>query len=276
MSTAPRFIGIIIILVVLLAAGGIWYTRTKSTLLPAPTVTIRNSPYDIAVAINDHALTVNDTARLTFTVRRDGAVADIYSEDKVVHYVIASENYRDFFHTFSPEVQGPGVFYLDHIFTQPGRYRVWTELVDTHKGKELHHNKNAELVSFVDLTVTGQATQALVPITERSTVVGPYRVTYQAQGLKAGQPTTLAVRVTDANGKTVPVLTEEPAIYVMVGPDLAFMSHTHTTPASPNHQINLTETLPAGGSYLWWTEIYAQEGETYVALQVPFQLTVTP
>ena len=276
MPLTSRLVTIVIGLVVLLAAAGIWYSQAKSTPLPAATVTVRNSPYQIDVAINDRQLTVNDTARLTFTVRRDGAVTDIYSEDKVVHYIIASDNYQDFFHTFAPEVQGPGVFYLDHTFTQPGRYRVWTELVDTHKGKELHHNQNAELVSFVDLTVTGQATQALVPITEQTATVGPYQVTYQAQGLKAGQPTTIDVHVTDADGKTVPVFTQEPAIYVMVGPDGSFMSHTHTNPAAANNHIKVTETLPTAGAYLWWTEIYAQEGEAYAALQVPFLLTVTP
>lgn len=273
MNTATRSVAI---LIAIAAIGGAFYwLATHRAQLPSST-TVSNSPYTIEVEIGDTSISTNDEVRLTFTVRNEGKIADIYSEDKVVHYVIASENSLDFFHTFTPEVKKPGIFYIDHTFTQPGRYRIWTELVDTHKGKELHHNQNAELVSYVELAVTGRATQAIVPITQTTAEVGPYQVIYQVEGLKANQPTNLTMHVRNSTGQTVPVFAEEPAIYVMVGPDFSFMSHTHTKPALPNNRIGITETFPTAGNYLFWTEVYAQEGDHYAALQVPFMLKVAP
>ncbi|GEM_PF-2184787 len=273
MNTATRRIAILVTIAAI--GGAVYWLATHRTKLESST-TVRNSRYTIDVEVGDTSITTNDNVRLTFTVRNEGKIADIYSENRVVHYVIASENYQDFFHTFAPEVKTPGVFYIDHTFTQPGRYRIWTELVDTKKGKDLHHNQNAEVVSYVDLTVTGRATQALAPITQKTAEVGPYRVNYQAEGLTAGQPTTLTVHASNSAGQTLPVFTDEPAIYVIVGPNLSYMSHSHTKPALPNNRISITETLPTAGNYLFWTEVYAQEGDHYAALQVPFLLKVEP
>lgn len=263
-------------LLVAIAAGG-WYWQSNRMRHALPSTTlITNAPYSVDVVPDQAAITVNDTVRLHFTARHNGAVADIYKEGRVGHYVIASANYRDFFHTFTPEVAGPGQFYLDHTFTQPGPYRIWVELVDTNHGRELHHGENADLVSFVELTVAGgPATEATEPFTGHSGSVGSYRVVANYEPIAAGKPATVRLHVTNSQGKTLPVFPEEPAIYVMTGPGLDFFRHTHTTPAIDEHFIELTETFPAAGTYLFFAEIYVRDGESWESVRAHFELPVS-
>lgn len=261
-----------------LAGLGWWYVQSPAAVAPLPaTLHVSNAPaYSIDVVPAQSSININDTVRLHFTARQNGQVHDIYGEQKVLHYVIASANYLDFYHTFSPEEVSPGKFYIDHTFTQPGHYRLWMELVDTTQATALHHGGSADLLSSVDLTVQGeQATQGIVPVRGASAVVGPYRVITDHATLVAGKPTTIRWHVEDRQGQIVPVFPEEPAIYVMVGPDFSFFRHTHTPPATQGSYIQLTETFPGPGEYLWWTEIYAKNGETYDTIQVPFVITVT-
>lgn len=261
-----------------LAGLGWWYFQTPAAQAPLPaTLLVANAPaYSIEVVPTQSSIRVGDSVRLHFTARQNGQVHDIYSEQKVVHYVLASANYLDFSHTFSPEEVSPGKFYIDHTFTQPGHYRLWMELVDTTKATALHHGGTADLLSSVDLTVQGeQATQGIVPLDSATAVVGPYRVITDRATLVAGKPATIRWHVEDQQGRIVPVFPDEPAIYVMIGANFSFFRHTHTPPAFKGSSIELTETFPTPGEYLWWTEIYAKNGETYDTIQVPFVLTVT-
>jgi hypothetical protein len=234
---------------------------------------VMNAPYAVEVRPSGTIRTTSPT-RLNFTVKKNGVVSDIYEEDKVLHYVIASENLRDFYHTYTPEVRGPGEFYINHTFTQPGRYRVWTELVDTHKGRSEHHGQHAELISYIDLHATG-ATGASMPVIKTTdATAGNWHVITERTGLRAGAPTTFRLHVEDAAGKNVPVFPEEPAIYVMTGPDLTFFRHTHTQPAINGIYVEFTETFPTAGTYLVFTETYVADGEGYQAVQVPFTVTI--
>lgn len=258
----------------LLVGLGWWYSQSQQPL--PSTVLVANAPsYGVEISPAQSSMSINDTVRLNFTARKNGEVHDIYNEQRVLHYVIASANYLDFYHTFSPEEVGPGKFYIDHTFTQPGRYRIWTELVDTTKGKEVHHGATAEIVSYVDLTVMGtHATKGILPVRSNSGVVGPYRVIANHAPLVAGKPATIRWHVENQQGTTLPVFPEEPAIYVMVGPDFSFFRHTHTQPAIDESFMELTETFPTPGEYLFWTEIFVKNGETYDTVQLPFLITV--
>jgi hypothetical protein len=259
-----------------LGAGFFLYTRStdKTNHVFVGTAITQNAPYTVEVRPEGRVRS-NTTTRLHFTTKKEGVVSDIYAEDKVLHYVIASENLKDFYHTYAPEVAGPGEFYLDHRFTQPGRYRIWTELVDTTKGRSEYHGQHAELISYVDLEAQGSATGPSIPfVPGLDAWADKWHVITERTGLRAGAPTTFRLHVENAAGTTLPVFAEEPAIYVMVGPNLEFFRHTHTKPAINGQLIEFTETFPAAGTYLVFTETYAEDGEGYQAIQVPFRVTI--
>jgi plastocyanin len=278
-SRRPRYnTPLIIIAGVLLIAGGWWaYSRSSSPeTAPLPnTHLVHNAPYTVDLAPSRSTIRPGDSVRLHFTVRKDGEVSDIYNEQRVLHYVIASANFRDFFHTFTPEEKGPGQFYLDHTFTQPGEYRIWTELVDTTKATSLHHGEHAEIVSYTNLTVAeGLPTGSLPLVTATDAWAERWHVISEQTGLKAGQPTKIRLHVEDKQGTILPVFPPEPAIYVMVGDNFEFYRHTHTTPAINEQFIEIEETFPEAGSYLFFTEIYVKDGEAYQIVQIPFQVTI--
>ena len=273
----PQRVAALAVALTLAGAGALWQWRnTISPSSVASHILIQNAPYSVEVRPTS-PLQVGETVRLHFTVKKEGIINDIYADDKVLHYVIASQNFKDFFHTFSPEEAGPGRFYLDHTFTQPGQYRIWTELVDTTKGKDEHHGEHAELVSYVDLTVGGERSSdpGIAPITAADAWAGQWHVVTERRGLTAGQPTTIRMHVEDRAGTRLPVFPAEPAIYVMTDENLAFFRHTHTQPALQNNTIiELSETFPQPGRYLFFTELYVQDGEAYQVVQVPFELTI--
>ncbi len=252
-----------------------WFGYQSNHAALESSVLVENQPYRIAVELDDSQITVGDTVRLNFTVTYEDTVSDIYAQDRVVHYVIASENYQDFFHTFSPEVVGPGRFALDHTFTQTGRYRIWTEVVDTKQGRALHHGETADLISFVDLNVTGTAAPAPDQLVYTQEVpVGEYTVKLTMDSPRAGRAEKIQLHVENAAGIRQEVFAEEPAIYVMVGPNFDFFRHTHTQPALQETTVELTEIFPTVGEYLFFVEVYVKQAETYSALQVPFGITV--
>lgn len=265
-------------LAVLVGIGGVILTYQRS-YVPAPTAIlatnlVQNAPYTVTVTPSSQPR-VGRAVRLHFTVRKEGVISDIYQEEKILHYVIASANYRDFFHTFAPDEEGPGQFYLDHTFTQPGRYRIWTELVDTTATRDTHHGEHAELVSYVDLNVQGsRAEGGVTPIAATDAWAGAWHVVTEREGQKAGSPTKIRLHVENQEGDILPVFPEEPAIYVMTGPDLTFFRHDHTQPAVDGKFIEIQETFPAAGSYLFFTEIYVRDGDVYQAVQVPFELVI--
>lgn len=266
-------------LVVLLAAGASglrWYQPGKS--VTSHGVLVQNQPYEISVTPSERTIAANDRVRLNVKVTRGGKIADIYQEGRVVHYVIASANYHDFYHTFAPEVVGPGTFYLDHTFTQAGTYRIWTELTDTHQAPELQHGAHADVISYTEVTVQGEEKPRNTAqfVQANRAPIGSYQLVVDNVRPRAGQAHRFRLRVENAAGDVLPVFPAEPAIYVMVGPDFDFFRHTHTTPAVEGKFIAITETFPTPGEYLWWVEVYAKNGATYDNISAPFLLTVTP
>lgn len=271
----------IVVIVIVLAVGIVSWSRgprSSNDVKLESIVITQNQPYEIAVIPEQQKISVGDTVRLDIRTSKQGQLADIYEEDRVVHYVIASQNYNDFYHTFSPEEAGPGQFYLEHTFTQPGPYRVWTELVNTTRDRDLHHGTNADVISYVDIIVEGGAQlprDESLFATGTKVPVGQYTVVIEPASHRAGTPSNFRIHVEDQQQKIVPVFSDEPAIYVMVGPDFSFFRHGHTPPAVETQYIEFTEEFPTPGEYLFWTEIYVLNGEVYDTLRVPLLLTVS-
>lgn len=274
MKTFSRALVVAAILVALGLAA--LYIKSRHAVLPLsePVTLVQNQPYHIEVTPNKR-IRAGDTVRLFVRVLRDGKVADIYQEGRVVHYILSSANYHDLVHTYGPEVKGPGEFYLDHTFTQPGPYRLWLELVDTTKASKDYHGQNADLLIYYDLVVAGTtATDEGALIEAHAVQLGDYTVTLSHPPLSTGHVSPLRIEVTDDQKKPYPLLPQEPAIYVIVGPDFEFFRHTHAQPATGGTTIEINEAFPTNGEYMLWLEINVPRGEETHILEVPFLLKI--
>lgn len=261
---APFLVSVIVIGGLALAIFWLWRSAEQTT-----TATVENVPYDVRVSISPTTITAGKTATVRLRVFRNGRLIDLEENGRLFHVMIVSANLRDAFHTYSPARVATGIYEVPHVFTEAGRYRIWTEIDDT--TAEQRHDQYAERIGYAEIIVNGGSTQpeAAAPLTDKT--IDSYRVRLITPPIVAGKPVTLRVQATDNNGKPAPLSSVEPFLYFISGKDFAFFRHGHGHPL-PDGSGSLENTFPVAGQYVFWVQL---EGENVNGIQVPFIFTVS-
>ncbi len=270
MMSKRILIGVGSLLLVLIAVSFLWLsTRTRGQ---ASTAVIQNVPYDVRVETSPKASTVGVETKIRIHVSQNGKPVDVNETGRLLHVMIVSANLRDTYHTLSPTPEGNGVYSVEHVFTQPGQYRIWTELDDT--AAPQRHDQNAEQIAYAELTVNGttSTTSSLIESNEAS--IGSYRVKLLTPQVQAGKPATLRIEVRDKTGKLVELYAHEPFLYFMSGENFSFFRHGHGV-TLPDGSAGLENTFPKAGKYVWWLQLQFADGEGVPEMRVPFLITAT-
>lgn len=243
-------------------------------------VLVRNVPYQLSVQTFPATLSAGEAATLLFRISRDGLPVDIEAEGRVLHVVLASEDFSDFLHVYAPDRDVDGTFRIERTFTRAGTYRVWAEVDNTQA--QQRHGAHADLIAFVDLSVGGEELRAAASSLVRGseTTAGDYRIRLEGGPFVAGKSHQIRLFASRLNGAAVtPSQRVDPGIYFMVGDSFSFFRHGHAL-----HQdeeggaapfLVLEDTFPRAGEYLLWVELFVPEGDSVRTVDIPFLLTVS-
>ncbi len=237
----------------------------------ASTATVQNIPYEVRIETKPDNLQVDTPATVRLHVLQSGQPIDLNENGRLFHVVIASADLGDIYHTLSPTREAVGIYTVDHVFTRPGRYRIWTEVDNT--TASVRHDQHAEQIAYTEVSVDG-GTASPIPETVTEAVVDSYRVQLATPALKAGTKATLKVSVFNEAGKLMQLEHHEPFLYAISGESFSFFRHGHGV-TLPDGAVALENTFPAAGRYVWWMQLFVQEGEEYRAIEVPFILKVS-
>jgi hypothetical protein len=269
--------GIVVVLSILV----IMATRNPAKDLEAgvreSTPIIQNAAYTVLVDYGGEPIAAGDRVSLRFRILLDGQPTDVFGAKRMPHVVIASEDYEDFLHTYSPIPEEANLFRVDHTFLRPGQYRIWVEI--DHWEAEKRHGEHADLVAFVDLEVSegDTAPAETSPSRTLTETVGGYTIHLSERTFSAGEEATWSLRVEQTENDALELFDIEPAIYVIVGPDFSFFRHGHVDGhhGQQNTEAVFTDTFPEAGEYLFWAELMVQtENDQLEVVPVQFILEV--
>jgi hypothetical protein len=140
---------------------------------------------------------------------------------KFIHVIGVREDLEEFFHVH-PERASPGMWEITQTFTQPGKYKIWSDL---------KYRGIAYSISHPLLTVAGSLapTREAVKLEDTQTVSG-FEVSFKHPQVVAVEGTNqLQFFIRDASGK--PIETENflgsPMHLVIVKDDLSVYLHAH-------------------------------------------------
>ncbi len=266
-----RAIIVAAILVLILLGAGAWLSMGRLPQAQLSTPTINNVEYDVRVEISDQ-LTTGEEGIVRIRVAKGGKPFDVNQEGRLLHVMIVSANLRDAFHTYTPTKEAPGVYSVQHIFTESGQYRIWTEVDDATAATR--HDQNAEQIAYTEVAISGSPLTTSSLVEKSEAVVGNYQIRLITSPIEAGKPTTLRVAVTDTAGKSMPLFEHEPFLYFMSGENFSFFRHGHGVTLSDG-SAGLENVFPKAGKYVWWLNLHLIKGEVVEEVQVPFIITVS-
>ncbi len=192
------------------------------------------------------------TSSLQFFVnlRPDGTpVDDLEIErEKYMHVIGVRDDLSQFFH-IHPEKISSGTWKVEHVFAEPGRYKVWSDV--TYKGTT--HSFGHQVFTVVPETKKGnQATSALAPSSAtpsisfaKNIVLGDYQIgiTYP-EPIVMGRDTQIDFAVKNVLGQDVllePYL-GAPAHLAVIKDDLKVYLHAH--PADHGSEEKMPQNMP--------------------------------
>lgn len=107
--------------------------------------------------------------------------------EKLMHVIGVRSDMNEFFHIHPDPVGSPEVFMVDHIFQEPGRYKMWSEV---------KQDGTIHAFGHPDLIVEGEGQTSRKQVSfERSALVGEYQVFLQHGILLKGIPSSLSFDV---------------------------------------------------------------------------------
>lgn len=235
--------------------------------------TLQNVRYEVRVSTPTR-VTTGTTTTVRVRVLKDGKPFDVEEHDRLLHVMVVSANLRDTFHTFAPEREQLGTYSIEHVFTEPDPYRIWTEVDNT--AAEHRHDANAEHIAYAELTARG--TEATIPsalIEGSEAIRNGYRIRLSVTPAVAGEPSTLRFTATAEDGRPVSLFPGEPFLYFLSGENFSFFRHGHGS-ILPDGSAGLVNTFPSPGRYVFWAQISLLQGqEETVEVVVPFLVTIT-
>lgn len=265
-----------LILFVLAAAGatfGLMFLQREIGVQES-NVLVRNSLYNVSVSSYPLTPIAGVETLLTFRIEVDDAPANLGEEERLLHVIIANKDYTDFFHTFDVVFDGSGNYRLPFIFHVPGKYRIWTEI--DHYTNSMRHSLSSDLLSFIDLNI-GQS-EVLLPSPPPTFLKHPSERDVHAaldhSPLFVDRPVSLRLSVRTKEHKTLHLKDGEPAIYVLIGPNLSLLYHGHTTSSVEDNYTEITTSFPAPGQYFLWTELYVEGEDEIITVPGSFKVTV--
>ncbi len=230
--------------------------------------TVQNVAYEVRVETEPKKPQVGDAATVRLWVLQNGQPIDLTDNGRLFHVIIVSADVGDISHTLAPTREAVGVYSVKHTFTRPGTYRIWSEVDDT--AAPVRHDQHAEQIAYSEISVMGTAASP-VPETMTEKIVDSYRVKLTAPTITAGKVIALKVTVTDQAGRQKQLEPHEPFLYAMSGENFSFFRHGHGM-TFIDGSVGLENIFPKAGRYVWWMELFVQEGDEYRSIEVPFIL----
>lgn len=261
-----KFYGVLLVILVISLVVFLWFGRAGQT----SHVTVQNVSYEVRVTSEPKHLRVGEVATVQVQVLHRGSPIDLYGSGRLLHVVIASADIGDISHTLAPTEVGRGTYAVDHTFTRPGKYRIWTEIDNA--AAPQRHDAHAEQIAYLEVTVDGE-TASLVSETVSEVTKNGYRFRLEASPLVAGEVATLRVQALTPAGQLVPLEPHEPFLYAMSGENFSFFRHGHGA-TLPDGSAGLENIFPVAGRYVFWVEFILEEAGVYRSIDVPFIITV--
>lgn len=212
-----------------------------------------NIQQGLAVELIAGETTVGETTPLRFRVTRkpqEEPVDDLQVEhEKLMHVIGVRTDLREFIH-IHPERVSPGLWQVNHAFTNAGQYQFWTDI--KHRGV---------VYSFAQpsLTVAGNLVkQGADKIPKLEDVKAGFRIAFEMPGeIIAGQTNLLLVKIHNREGTQVGTEFFLGALMhvVVIKDDLTVYAHGH----AGNHlkgerDLYFNQIFPERGNY----KIFAQ------------------
>jgi len=145
--------------------------------------------------------------------------------EKLMHVIGVRDDLEEFFHVH-PAPTTPGVFSVNHTFTAPGSYKVWSEIKQGNTIQIFGHAPFSVIGASADLPTLGQKDFS------RSAEVSGYRVTLNLdESIVAGHDHDLSFSILDSNGQIVPLdnYLGAPMHLAVIKEDLNGLIHAHPT-----------------------------------------------
>jgi cytochrome c-type biogenesis protein len=219
-------------------------------------------------------LRVGNPATLDFFVNEKPAGTPIAVEsldvmhEKKMHVIGMRTDLSNFFH-IHPQISGEGHMITIHTFTNPGEYKIWSEV--TQDGM-------THAIAQPLLTVEGNGTSFAVPakdVNATSKIVSGYQAEFHHEEIFAGVENALGFTIKDADGNVVPldsylgaamhltIVSEDLNRYIHAHPEEG-ASHSHSLLAVPvahadaGHEsaVNFHVNFPAPGYYKLFAQIH--------------------
>lgn len=182
------------------------------------------------------SLTSNEPATLRFFVNEKPQGTPIVASslelehEKLMHVIGVRSDLSEFFHIHPNPTSSPGVLLVDHTFSKPGEYKIWSEVK---KGGTIHG------FGHTPVTVSGSG-----PVEEkkvsfgRNIIVDQYQVALAVDDVVAkGYETDLSFDVHSFTGEEIVVENYLGAQMhlAIISEDRSVFLHTHPEDGSHNH-----------------------------------------
>ncbi|MBI5155785.1 hypothetical protein HZA45_00770 [Candidatus Peregrinibacteria bacterium] len=236
------------------------------------TPTVQHSQYSIRVEMPS-TINAGDPVSLRVSIFSGGMLRDVYTDYRMLHVIIASEDLQDISHTNSPQPAGTGIFGVPHTFTRAGRYKIWAELGDVRIPNP--HDQLADIIAHAAFTVGGTsvAGQDSLEYSQRSTI-GDATIVIGPAVIHAGEKVPLTVAVHDAGDAPVSLLSPEGAYYAIVGDHLNYFRHGHLLTQKDRMSVTIPTVFPVAGSYGLWVDTFPIVGGRVQSRQGRFLMEV--
>lgn len=192
-----------------------------SNLTVSPAIPESSTPAQLAFYIND-AQTKEPITNLTV------------NHDKLIHVMGLRSDMNEFFHIHpDPIVEAPGVFAVDHEFSKPGTYKIWSEVT---------YDGTTHVIGHSPVVVEGEGSVDEKDVSFGTSVIaGNYQVMLHTSELVVNRESSIQIEIHDSKGQEVALenYLGVPMHMAIIKDDWSEFIHTH-----PNSVGGMDESMP--------------------------------